>query len=779
MRDPVSSSKPAIRSVPAKPLVKSEAASAQAVAGAQRKRLRQVELLLEVSRRMAAYDTLDEILTALIDVTTEELDAERGTLFLNDAETGELFSRVAQGNIQREIRFLNHTGIAGHVFTTGEAVNIADAYADPRFNRSIDEQTGFVTRNILCVPIKTFKGEIIGVSQTLNKRRGKFTRADLQLLEALTTQGTLALQSARFLESMKKIRRQEMEFIDVVSEVTADIKLGSLLQKVMGEATRLLNAERSTLFLNDEKTGELWSEVGQGLESLQIRLPNTAGIAGAVFTSGKTINIPYAYADLRFNPAFDKRTGYFTRSILCVPIVNKAGKIIGVTQVLNKRGGPFTHEDESRLRAFTAQISIALENAKLFADVQQIKNYNEAMLESMSNGVITLDGQEKIVTCNAAGLRILRTATDAIVGRSAADFFGAANSWVLDKLRHVEEKQTAEHLMDAELVLDDATLSVNFSVQPLLSMEKKRIGWMLMLEDISSEKRLRSTMSRYMDPGIADQMVANGAEMLGGKNVHATVLFSDIRSFTTITEQLGAQGTVTLLNEYFTMMVDCIQREEGMLDKFIGDAIMAAFGIPVGHDDDADRALRTAIAMMNELSAWNQLRAREGKPPVEIGIGLNTDQVVSGNIGSKKRMDYTIIGDGVNLAARLESACKQYGAHILISEFTYRALRGTYRLREVDIVVVKGKTQPVSIYEVMDFHTEDSYPSLVEAMGLFRNGLLSYRKRHWAAAGKLFDEVLALNPHDKVAALYIERCAHMAATPPPDDWDGTFVMESK
>ncbi|RZT10909.1 adenylate cyclase [Duganella sp. CF402] len=746
---------------------------------AQRKRLRQVELLLEVSRRMAAYDTLDEILTALVEVTTEELDAERGTLFLNDAETGELFSRVAQGNIQREIRFLNHTGIAGHVFTTGEPVIIADAYADARFNRSIDEQTGFVTRNILCVPIKTFKGEIIGVSQTLNKRRGKFTRNDLQLLEALTTQGTLALQSARFLESMKKIRRQEMEFIDVVSEVTADIKLGSLLQKVMGEATRLLNAERSTLFLNDEKTGELWSEVGQGLESLQIRLPNSAGIAGAVFTSGKTINIPYAYADLRFNPAFDKKTGYFTRSILCVPIVNKAGKIIGVTQVLNKRGGPFSAEDESRLRAFTAQISIALENAKLFADVQQIKNYNEAMLESMSNGVITLDSQEKIVTCNEAGQRILRAQGTVIVGQQAGEFFGAANTWIMDRLRQVEVNESAEHLMDVELVLGDEKRSVNLSVQPLLSMEKKRIGWMLMIEDISSEKRLRSTMSRYMDPGIADQMVANGAEMLGGKNVLATVLFSDIRSFTTITEQLGAQGTVTMLNEYFTLMVDCIQREEGMLDKFIGDAIMAAFGIPVGHEDDPDRAVRTAIAMVNELRNWNQLRAGEGKPPVEIGIGLNTDLVVSGNIGSKKRMDYTIIGDGVNLAARLESACKQYGARILISEFTYRALRGTYRTREVDIVVVKGKTKPVSIYEVLDYHTEDSYPGLQEAMGLFRNGLQSYRKRNWNAACKLFEEVQALNPNDQVAELYVDRCRHMAVNPPPADWDGTFIMESK
>lgn len=768
------------RSIMDKPVVELRAkAGVDSAAGAQRRRLRQVELLLETSRRMAAYDTLDEILTALVEVTTEELGAERGTLFLNDAETNELFSRVAQGHIQREIRFLNHAGIAGHVFTTGEALLIADAYADPRFNRSIDEQTGFVTRNILCVPIKTFKGEIIGVSQTLNKKRGKFTRNDLHLLEALTTQGTLALQSARFLESMKKVRRQEMEFIDVVSEVTADIKLGSLLQKVMGEATRLLNAERSTLFLNDEKTGELWSEVGQGLESMQIRLPNNAGIAGAVFTSGKTINIPYAYADLRFNPAFDKRTGYFTRSILCVPIVNKLGKTIGVTQVLNKRGGPFSNEDESRLRAFTAQISIALENAKLFADVQQMKNYNEAMLESMSNGVITLDSQEKIVTCNAAGMRILHTASGLILGRPAADFFGGVNAWVLDKLRQVEEHQSAEHLMDAELLVGEDTLSVNFSVQPLLSVEKKRIGWMLMIEDISNEKRLRSTMSRYMDPGIADQMVAHGAEMLGGKNVLATVLFSDIRSFTTITEQLGAQGTVALLNEYFTLMVDCIQREEGMLDKFIGDALMAAFGIPVSHEDDADRALRTSIAMMRELHAWNQARLADGKLAVDIGIGLNSDQVVSGNIGSKKRMDYTIIGDGVNLAARLESACKQYGAHILVSEFTYRALRGTYRMRELDIVVVQGKTKPVAIYEVLDYHTEDSYPQLVEAMGLFRNGLLSYRKRNWGAASKLFQEVLALHPGDKAASLYVERCARLVASPPPPDWDGTYVMESK
>jgi adenylate cyclase len=340
-------------------------------------RLRQVELLLEVSRRMASYDTLDDVLAVMVEMTTAELNTERGSLFLNDPATNELYSRVAQGNIRREIRMMNNTGIAGTVYSSGEPLIVHEPYADPRFNRTVDEQTGFVTRNLMCIPIRTAKGEVIGVAQTLNKRAGRFNRHDLELFDAITTQGTLALQSAQYIERMKAVRQQEMRFMDVVSDVTADIKLSSLLKKVMGEATRLLNSDRSTLFLHDEKTQELWSEVGEGLESMQIRLPNHVGIAGAVFKSAESINIPYAYADLRFNPGFDKKTGYFTRSILCVPIVNKNGKTIGVTQVLNKRGGPFTVEDESRLRAFTAQISIALENAKLFAEAQNMRNYSE------------------------------------------------------------------------------------------------------------------------------------------------------------------------------------------------------------------------------------------------------------------------------------------------------------------------------------------------------------------------------------------------------------------
>ena len=367
-------------------------------------------------------------------------------------------------------------------------------------------------------------------------------------------QAAISLQSTQFVERMKKSREKEMEFLDVVSDVTAEIDLGALLQKVMGEATRMLNADRSTLFLNDEKTNELFSRVAQGDSLGEIRLPNHLGIAGAVFTSGQTINIPHAYADLRFNPAFDKQTGYFTRSMLCTPVVNKEGKTIGVTQVLNKRGGPFTDEDEQRLKAFTAQVAIALENAKLFDDVQNMKNYNESMLESMTNGVITMDEDGKIVTCNAAVLRILHVQPDDILNRKAEDFFSGANAWIMEKIKDVGEMLESDVYMDAEMEVtkeedEKETISANITFLPLLSSEDKKLGAMVMIEDISTEKRMKSTMSRYMDPGLADQLMGESQEdIMGGKDTIATLLFSDVRGFTTITETLGAQGTVALLN---------------------------------------------------------------------------------------------------------------------------------------------------------------------------------------------------------------------------------------
>ena len=755
-------------------------------------KLRRTEMLLSVTQKIAGLTNLSEILWTIIKMTTDELGADRGSLFLNDPISGELYSRVAQGELTREIRILNTTGIAGAIFQSGAGEIIHDAYSDERFNSKIDEQTGYVTKNIVCAPVRTVRGDVIGVIQILNKKKGRFTKDDLEIVEAITLQAAVSLQNAQGVEEMDNTRKKEMEFLDIVSDVTAEIDLGSLLQRVMVEATRMLNADRSTLFLNDEKTEELFSRVAMGEGIGEIRLPNSAGIAGAVFTSQETVNIPYAYADLRFNPGFDKQTGYFTRSILCVPIINKDGKCIGCTQALNKKGGGFTEEDESRLKAFTQQVAIALENAKLFEDVAKERAYNHSMLTSMSNAVITINDEGKIITCNKAGLKILKIRSTDIIGKTTEEFFTNGRSWILEKIKDCDETKEDDILMDAEFEVGTEeednleTVSANISFLPLENQDPdgrtdqtdSHLGTLIMIEDISDEKRMKSTMSRYIDPGIADQLLGDGTDIMGGQDTSATILFSDVRSFTTITETLGAQGTVSLLNEYFDIMVAAISDQGGMVDKFIGDAIMAAFGIPVAHEDDEDRGVRAGINMIKHLWEWNEQREKEGKMPIDMGLGLNTDSIVAGNIGSSKRMDYTMIGDGVNLAARLESACKQYSARILISDYTYAKLKGTYQIRYIDDVVVKGKTEPVGVREVLDYHNNDSFPNLMDTVNHFNEGREHYKKGAWDKAIKSFKECKKANSEDSLSDTYIERCNYLKKSN-PKNWDGVWVMTSK
>lgn len=750
------------------------------------------ELLLSVNKKVSGSTDLNTILFSIINEVVSALGAERGSLFLNDTSTNELYSRVAQGELAREIRFSNTSGIAGHIFHSKKGEIIHDVTTDQRFNKSIDEQTGFKTKSVLCMPIWTFQSKVIGVVQVLNKKRGRFTKSDLEIVRSITEHVSATLQNAQSLERQSLAREKEKLFIDLISDVTAEIELDSLLRRVMVEATKMLNADRATIFLHDLKTSELYSRVAQGDSVGEIRLPDDVGIAGSVFQSRETINIPHAYADLRFNPAIDKKTGYFTRSILCVPIINKDGICIGCTQVLNKRGGGFTDEDESRLKAFTQQVAIALENAQLFEEVTKERTYSDSMLASMSNAVLTFNEEGTIATCNKAGLKIFRVNTPEIVGKTAEDFFSGNRAWMLEKFNQCNALKENIDLMDVTFQVGTEkegnvdVVSSNISFLPLetndlegrTNKKSQHLGTLVVIEDISDEKRMKSTMSRYIDPGIADQLMADGTDIMGGKETLATVLFSDVRSFTTITETLGAQGTVTLLNEYFNIMVEAISEQGGMVDKFIGDAIMAGFGIPLAHDDDEDRGVRAGINMIRRLWDWNSLREGDGKPSVEMGLGLNTDKVVSGNIGSSKRMDYTMIGDGVNLAARLESACKSYSARILISDFTYQRLKGTYQIRYIDDVIVKGKTTPVGVREVLDYHTPETFPNLMDNVNHFNEGRSSFKSGNWSKAIKSFDECLKCNPNDGLSKTYLERCEIMRKKN-PTNWDGIWVMTSK
>ena len=314
--------------------------------------LRRLSSLMKINDTRQGSLSLDTVLHRLMDIVTDALEADRSTLFLFDRETQELFSRVAQGDLVDEIRIQNGVGIAGIVFATGESVVIPDAYADERFNPDVDKQTGYKTRNILCAPVRNWDNRIIGVTEVLNRQEGDFSDEDLALLEALTSHAAAALESSQLYESVEKALSDEAQLLGVTAALASELKLDVLLDKIMSITTIVLEADRSTLFLYDGTTHELWSKVAEGTS--EIRIPTGAGIAGTVFATGNTINIPDAYADERFNPAIDKATGYITRSILCMPVITNEGKTIGVTQVLNKVGGPFGPRDEKRLMALGA-----------------------------------------------------------------------------------------------------------------------------------------------------------------------------------------------------------------------------------------------------------------------------------------------------------------------------------------------------------------------------------------------------------------------------------------
>ncbi len=231
-------------------------------------------------------------------------------------------------------------------------------------------------------------------------------------------------------------------------------------------------------------------------------------------------------------------------------------------------------------------------------------------------------------------------------------------------------------------------------------LEDLATGFNDMVDGLAERDKLRTTFGKYMTDAVVEHVMA-GKVQLGGETFTATILFSDIRSFTALSEKMDAKQLVALLNEYFTEMVDVVMHEDGVVDKYIGDAIMAVFGAPVRRPNSAVSAVRAAVGMRAALADLNKKLVARGAKPIETGIGIHTGEVVAGNIGSEKRMEYTVIGDAVNLASRLESSTKDLGVAVLISQDTHDLVKDHFDLRAVKEITVKGREQPVMTYEVL------------------------------------------------------------------------------
>ncbi len=293
------------------------------------------------------------------------------------------------------------------------------------------------------------------------------------------------------------------------------------------------------------------------------------------------------------------------------------------------------------------------------------------------------------------------------------------------------------------------------------------------------QKRLiRRAFQYYLDPTVVDQVSQNPQLLkLGGESRVLTVLFSDIRSFSSIAEGLSPEALVHLLNDYLTVMTQVVFRHNGLLDKYIGDGVMAVYGAPLDDPEHAFRACCSALEMIDELKTLQAKWAAQGLPFVNIGIGINTATMVVGNMGSELRFDYTVMGDGVNLASRLEGANKEYGTNIIVSESTWEQVCHRLATRELDVIRVQGKAQPTRIFQVLGMAPLSL--NVASGMRLFEAGLGAYRAQQWQEAIRLFRQVLAAVPSDSPSRLYIQRCQMFLATPPPPDWDGISTMQTK
>lgn len=300
-----------------------------------------------------------------------------------------------------------------------------------------------------------------------------------------------------------------------------------------------------------------------------------------------------------------------------------------------------------------------------------------------------------------------------------------------------------------------------------------------MIREERAKRLIRKTFSQYLSPGVIELIEKDPEKYIrpGGEMKELTIMFSDIRGFTTLSEGLTPDELVKLLNEYFGAMTEIIFSYQGTLDKYIGDAIMAFWGSPYPQHDHAFRSCNCALQMVRGLEKLNIRLRREGRPPIAVGIGLNTGPVNVGNMGSDRRLSWTVMGDNVNLASRLEGITKLYHSKLVISEATYRQVAAQFVCRELDKIKVKGKTQPVNIYELMDVIAEQSkYETL---LAQFEHAMAAYRNQDWQEAADRFAQVLTSYPDDGPTQAFLERAEEFMEEAPEAGWDGVYVMKTK
>ena len=497
--------------------------------------------LLTFTTSISSELDLDKSSEKVSQQVCEILNADRASLYLIEEGKNMLVSKSTaltnQGKAQAtgEIRVPMGVGIAGYVAMTGETKNVYDTAHEPLFFAEVDKESGYHTKTILCMPVMDDEGRVVAVVEAMNKRKQggnngieAFDGEDERVMRTLAHHAGLSLRNSQLYRSSLLQQHRIQVLLEVASQLASELETTSLITQIMTKARDLLDADRCTLFLLDKERGELWSKVAEG--SKEIRVPVTKGIAGHVVTTGEILNIKDAYQDTRFNPEIDKRTGYRTKrylpsssspplpsspslcllmsvcSILCMPLNNNKQEIIGVTQMINKKdGGIFELQDEQLLKAFSSQAAVALENAKLFAKTNEMRNYLQSIIQSITNLVLSLDLEGRFFSSNHPTEKFLGVSEVEMRASTYQVWLGEGNKALADHISlvikdpgKIIEKTDYELVVRAGMGGQAGKLSINYKVVPLVDTTNHVFqGVVVIIEDVTPQKRMMSTLNRY------------------------------------------------------------------------------------------------------------------------------------------------------------------------------------------------------------------------------------------------------------------------------------------
>jgi len=553
----------------------------------------------------------------------------------------------------------------------------------------------------------------------------------LQLSRAAEELGKLAAQQgeeaskatvkglSRLAEGLKGLvdlvsKREEertnlLALADIGQVVNSSLKLDEVLRIVMDTIVRLTEAERGFLMLKDEE-GELSIQVARNWEQESLQ-PSEFAISSTVVkrvaASGQAVLTTNAQEDPRFGEQ-ESVLAYSLRSILCVPLKVKE-ELIGVLYADNRvHTALFTEADRDLLDAFANQAAVAIENARLFesvrrtlAEVTDLKTLMDNVFASVASGVLTTDVEEKITLCNQAAERILGHSAQALVGKQLQQALPEITQSLSASLQSVREKDgTVIGLEISPTLPKRGVVDLRFNLSPLRDAQQQAQGIAIVVDDLTEQKRLeaqRRLFERLVSPAVIEQLDPDKLS-LGGQQRPITVLFADIRGFTGYSEPLSPEELVAVLNLYLAASAEAVLAQEGTIDKFMGDGIMAWFNAPIPQPDHTMRAVRAALDIRKAFEKLHRQLPAEAR--LSFGAGIHFGEAVLGLVGTEKRLDYTAIGDSVNTAKRIQEGAAP--GQILISEPAYRQVHKAVEAQPLEPLALRGKRQPVKVYEISE-----------------------------------------------------------------------------